>query len=37
VQLGFIAGPFTMGQALSAFTALAGIALFVLRKRKSID
>lgn len=32
-QLGFIAGPFTMGQILSALTSLAGIALFLLRKR----
>ncbi|MGE5173954.1 MAG: prolipoprotein diacylglyceryl transferase [Betaproteobacteria bacterium] len=32
-QLGFIAGPFTMGQVLSALTLLAGIALFVFRKR----
>ena len=33
VQLGFIAGPFTMGQVLSAFTAFAGLILYVLRKR----
>ena len=32
-QLGFIAGPFTMGQVLSAFMVLAGILLFVLRAR----
>jgi phosphatidylglycerol:prolipoprotein diacylglycerol transferase len=32
VQLGFIAGPFTMGQLLSVFMALAGVALFILRK-----
>lgn len=34
VQLGFVAGPFTMGQILSALTSLAGIVLFLLRKRK---
>jgi phosphatidylglycerol:prolipoprotein diacylglycerol transferase len=34
-QLGFIAGPFTMGQILSALTAGAGIILFVLRKKRS--
>jgi phosphatidylglycerol:prolipoprotein diacylglycerol transferase len=33
VQLGFIAGPFTMGQVLSALTALAGLILFFLRRR----
>lgn len=32
-QLGFIAGPFTMGQALSALTLAAGIALFVFSKK----
>ncbi len=32
-QLGFVAGPFTMGQILSALTSLAGIALFLLRRR----
>jgi phosphatidylglycerol:prolipoprotein diacylglycerol transferase len=32
-QLGFIAGPFTMGQVLSALTALAGIVLFFFRRR----
>ncbi len=32
-QLGFIAGPFTMGQVLSVLTALAGIVLFFLRRR----
>lgn len=37
VQLGFIAGPFTMGQILSAFTAAAGIALFLLRRRSRVD
>ncbi len=36
-QLGFIAGPFTMGQVLSALTLLAGIALFIFRKRASSD
>ncbi len=35
VQLGFIAGPFTMGQALSAVMAVAGFGLFmVLRKKR---
>ncbi len=32
-QLGFIAGPFTMGQVLSALTAAVGIALYFFRKR----
>ena len=32
-QLGFIAGPFTMGQVLSALTAAAGVVLYFLRKR----
>jgi phosphatidylglycerol:prolipoprotein diacylglycerol transferase len=32
-QLGFIAGPFTMGQVLSALTALAGLILYFLRRR----
>jgi phosphatidylglycerol---prolipoprotein diacylglyceryl transferase len=32
-QLGFIAGPFTMGQVLSVLTMLAGIVLYVLRTR----
>ncbi len=32
-QLGFILGPFTMGQILSAFTILAGVILFVYRRR----
>jgi phosphatidylglycerol:prolipoprotein diacylglycerol transferase len=32
-QLGFIAGPFTMGQVLSALTAFAGILLYFFRKR----
>jgi phosphatidylglycerol:prolipoprotein diacylglycerol transferase len=35
VQLGFIAGPFTMGQVLSALTTLAGIFFFFLRRRRS--
>jgi phosphatidylglycerol:prolipoprotein diacylglycerol transferase len=34
-QLGFIAGPFTMGQILSVLTSLGGIALYFLRKRKA--
>jgi phosphatidylglycerol:prolipoprotein diacylglycerol transferase len=34
-QLGFVAGPFTMGQILSALTSLAGIVLFLLRKRNA--
>jgi phosphatidylglycerol---prolipoprotein diacylglyceryl transferase len=33
-QLGFVAGPFTMGQILSALTSLLGIILFFLLKRK---
>ncbi len=33
VQLGFIIGPFTMGQILSALTMLGGIVLYVFRKR----
>ncbi|HYA86268.1 MAG TPA: prolipoprotein diacylglyceryl transferase [Nitrospirota bacterium] len=33
-QLGFVAGPFTMGQILSSLTTLMGIVLFLLRKRK---
>lgn len=37
VQLGFIAGPFTMGQLLSAFMALAGFLLFFLRRRIRVD
>ena len=32
-QLGFIAGPFTMGQVLSALTSLAGIALLIYCRR----
>jgi phosphatidylglycerol:prolipoprotein diacylglycerol transferase len=32
-QLGFIIGPFTMGQLLSMATLLAGIVLFFLRRR----
>ncbi len=34
-QLGFIAGPFTMGQILSVLTLFAGIILYVFRKRAS--
>ena len=34
-QLGFIFGPFTMGQILSVLTSFAGIALFFLLKRKT--
>ncbi len=34
-QLGFVAGPFTMGQILSVVTSLAGIALFFLRRNKA--
>jgi phosphatidylglycerol:prolipoprotein diacylglycerol transferase len=34
-QLGFIAGPFTMGQVLSALTALAGIMFFFLLRRRA--
>lgn len=33
-QLGFIAGPFTMGQILSLLTALAGVTLFLYRRKK---
>ncbi len=33
-QLGFILGPLTMGQVLSACTAMAGAALFYLRREK---
>lgn len=32
-QLGFIIGPFTMGQVLSALTMLGGIILYVFRRR----
>jgi phosphatidylglycerol:prolipoprotein diacylglycerol transferase len=32
-QLGFIAGPFTMGQALSACMVLIGVGIFSLRKK----
>jgi len=32
-QLGFIAGPFTMGQILSALTMLAGIVIYFMRRR----
>jgi phosphatidylglycerol---prolipoprotein diacylglyceryl transferase len=35
VQLGFIAGPFTMGQVLSVLTLLGGCILFFIRKRIS--
>jgi phosphatidylglycerol:prolipoprotein diacylglycerol transferase len=35
-QLGFIAGPFTMGQVLSVLTALLGLILLILRKKKAI-
>jgi phosphatidylglycerol:prolipoprotein diacylglycerol transferase len=34
VQLGFIAGPFTMGQVLSVLTALAGVVFFFLLRRR---
>ncbi len=34
-QLGFIAGPFTMGQILSVLTSIAGVALFLHRRRTS--
>ncbi len=34
-QLGFIAGPFTMGQLLSVLTMLAGIVVYAVRKRAS--
>jgi phosphatidylglycerol:prolipoprotein diacylglycerol transferase len=33
-QLGFILGPFTMGQALSAFMIIGGILLFLYLRRK---
>ncbi len=33
VQLGFIMGPFTMGQILSVLTMLGGVALYLYRKR----
>ncbi len=36
-QLGFIAGPFTMGQILSVLTMLAGAALYLIRKRSTAD
>jgi phosphatidylglycerol---prolipoprotein diacylglyceryl transferase len=37
-QLGFIAGPFTMGQILSVLTSLGGIALyFFLRSKKTVS
>ena len=34
-QLGFILGPFTMGQILSSFMIIGGIVLFIYLKRKS--
>ncbi len=34
-QLGFVAGPFTMGQVLSALTVLGGIVLYYYRKRST--
>jgi phosphatidylglycerol:prolipoprotein diacylglycerol transferase len=34
VQVGFILGPFTMGQVLCAFMIVGGIFLFVYLKRK---
>jgi phosphatidylglycerol:prolipoprotein diacylglycerol transferase len=36
-QLGYIAGPFTMGQILSVLTMLGGAALYVIRKRSAAD
>jgi phosphatidylglycerol:prolipoprotein diacylglycerol transferase len=33
-QLGFILGPFTMGQILSFFTSLSGVVLYFLRRGK---
>ncbi|HUI45309.1 MAG TPA: prolipoprotein diacylglyceryl transferase [Nitrospirota bacterium] len=36
-QLGFIMGPFTMGQILSALTILGGIVLYVFRKRAVVS
>ncbi|MBP1697292.1 MAG: prolipoprotein diacylglyceryl transferase, partial [Deltaproteobacteria bacterium] len=33
-QLGFILGPFTMGQTLSALMILGGIILYLALKRK---
>jgi len=35
VQLGFVLGPFTMGQVLSSFMIAAGIFLFFLLKKKA--
>jgi phosphatidylglycerol:prolipoprotein diacylglycerol transferase len=35
VQLGFIAGPFTMGQLLSILTVFAGIVLFLVLREKN--
>jgi phosphatidylglycerol:prolipoprotein diacylglycerol transferase len=34
-QLGFIAGPFTMGQILSVLTSLGGIVLYLIRRDKT--
>jgi phosphatidylglycerol:prolipoprotein diacylglycerol transferase len=34
-QLGFIAGPFTMGQVLSVLTAFAGVVLLLVLRKKS--
>lgn len=34
-QLGFIAGPFTMGQVLSAITFAAGVVLYILRRKEA--
>jgi phosphatidylglycerol:prolipoprotein diacylglycerol transferase len=36
-QLGFIAGPFTMGQVLSALTAAAGVILYIIRRKAPAD
>jgi phosphatidylglycerol:prolipoprotein diacylglycerol transferase len=36
-QLGFIAGPFTMGQVLSVLTAAAGVVLYVLRRKAAAE
>lgn len=33
-QLGFVLGPFTMGQVLSTIMVAAGLALFYLRKKR---
>lgn len=37
LQLGFIAGPFTMGQVLSALTAAAGVSLYLIRRKAAAD